>query len=162
MKRFFAILLIFVFITSTAMASPFDTFHISFDGSAKYVGVHEIDETLTLDMLSVYEENDSYMIGFGAYDMAVIFSGDDVNSVTVYLNDKDSEVDYLLTCLAVILTLGDLDFNAMGYLLNQFAYVRQGKAATPAYNGQDAFLLSLKDDYVYCFTYMNNDLAYGK
>ena len=162
MKRFIAVLLIICCLCSSALANRFDFFHIEFDAAAYYAGVHEIDETLTHEMSSVYSEDDTYWIGFGDYEMAVTFIGEDVSSVYVALKNKEAEADFLLTCLAVVITLGGIDYTTMGSLLDQLAFARNGKKQYPAVIGQDTFLLSPSEDFVYSFTYLNNDRKFRK
>ena len=162
MKRFVALLLILVCMTSAAAAGPWNLFGITYNGTAKYFGVEEIsgDE---IQRITTEFENDTYYIDRGTYDLLFQFDDQDmcVNAMARLKDEKDTEI-YLLTCLTVITVLGDIDYQAYGSFMDKFANARKGNTPSAGLLNMDAFSISPGEDgVVYQFLYMNKDKAYA-
>ena len=162
MKRLLVIVMILSFVISTACAEPdASLLFLKYNSFARVIGAPDL-YLKDSRVVSSFEENDTIYLDCGSYDIGFIFDSDNnCTAVGANLYDESASETFLFVCMAVITACGEIDTNAYGMLLMQYAYARTGKAME-AYGicGSDAFSLHPVDgDRVYTFTYMNTDLA---
>ena len=151
MKKLICILLLVCMAASCACAEVDQIMLIKYNSCASVFSAPKLDTAQMKSTGTVYVFTmPPLIIGFE-------FDGDAIKTGAVYAKDDTCAADFLASCMAMLYYLGDLDYSAIGVMLQQYMDIRRGESSIPHYIGQDVFQIITSEDTKFCMVYMNND-----
>lgn len=150
MKRLTAILLFLCMLCSFALADEKDSFKLSYNAAAQVYGAPQVTSSVKSNGNFHFRISDAMRIILEPNEIT-----GKIQTVYVVCDSSAEEGDFLCACLAVMGAYYDMDVNAHGMLLEQFAKVKAGKenayAATTKSLNQLLVMRSAAYKYIFCF-----------
>lgn len=157
MKRILSIIMMLFFLIPGANAEPDHALEIcimKYNSVAETIGAKSID-------LSTETESEGLKVYY-AGTCLIVFRLDDNGTPTnagVYKTLTAKPEDFLLDCMAVITFMGNMDYEAYGHMLSQYAEIMKGSdESLPYYMGFDLFKMEKRNMKEILFTYYNYNL----